>query len=137
MSDPIDIKRKVRDLLTDALPSFEVTWGFNSRNPPRKWCYMGDIAWPNSEWATNRSRQYEMSIPIILNAIVARTTPEAAESDLIANLVTIETAFNADSGLRTTGVISWGLAPRSIGTQPHAEGVEAQAVFDLRVTYRP
>lgn len=137
LSDPTTIKRKVFDLLTASLPDFTVTWGFTKREPPRVWCYLGDTAWPESEWATNRSRQHTMSIPIVLNAIKARTSPEDAEAFLIGKLTAIESAFNADSGLRDTGVISWGLAPRVLGTQPHPDGIEAQGAFDLQVTYRP
>lgn len=137
MADPIAIKRKVFDLLTAGLPDFDCTWGFTVRNPPRKWCYLGDLAWPEAEWATNRSRQYVMTIPIVLNALLARKTPEEAEAYIHAQHSTIETAFNADSSLRDTGVISWELNPRMIGVQPNPNGLEAQGAFELRVTYRP
>lgn len=124
-------------MLKAALPDFTCTWGFVAKTPPRKWVYMGDTAWPDSEWATNRARQHDMSIPIVINAIMARTLPQDAEEFLAAQLDAIEATFNADSTLRDTGVITWGIAPRMMGTQPHVDGIEAQAVVELQVTYRP
>jgi hypothetical protein len=78
-----------------------------------------------------------MTIPIVLNAIKARTSPEAAETFLITQLTALEAAFDEVSDLRDTGITSWGIAPRMLGTQPHADGIEAQAVIELSVTYRP
>lgn len=137
MANPVDIKRKVFDLAKTALPEFTPTWGFTTREPPRKWLYMGDLTWQGSEWATNRSREHNMTIPLILNAILARRSPEDCEAYLHDQLTALEAAFNADSTLRAAGVLSWALNPRQLGTQPHPDGVEAQAVFELRVTYRP
>jgi hypothetical protein len=78
-----------------------------------------------------------LTIPIVLNAIKARTTPENAEAFLLDSLTALETAFADVSDLRETGVITWGIAPRMLGTQPHPDGIEAQAVVELSVTYRP
>lgn len=137
LSDPIAIKRKVFELLQLALPDFTCTWGFTKRDVPRKWCYMGDSTWPESDWATNRSREHTMVIPVVINAILVRTSPEEAESFLVAQLNALESTFNADSTLRETGVRNWGMAPRMLGTQPHVDGIEAQAVLDVSTTYRP
>lgn len=133
-----EIKDAVFEILKTALPDFKVTWGFTSRTPPRLWCYMGDMTWPDSEWATNRSRQHRANIPVVLNALKARTPPREAERYMHDQLAAIEAAFDADSSLRATGVISWGLAIRMSGTQPSADGgIEAQLVAELQVTYRP
>jgi hypothetical protein len=78
-----------------------------------------------------------MTIPIVLNAIMPRTTPEDAEAFIHSQHAVMESAFNADSSLRDTGVITWELNPRMIGTQPNPDGVEAQGAFEIRVTYRP
>ena len=99
---------------------------------------MGDSTWPEATWVTNRSREYTMVIPVVVNAILTRYSAPEAEGYLVTQLTAIESTFNADSQLRSTGVVNWGLAPRMLGTQPSGDGgLEAQLVADLHVTYRP
>lgn len=131
------IKRKVRDVLTEALDDdFKVTWGFTTRNVPRTWAYLGNLSWPDGEWATNRAREYTVRMPVVLNAIKARTTPEDAEAWLAANCEALVTAFDEVSDLRELSVVSWLIEPVEFGSQPHEDGVEAQAVMAVSVTYR-
>lgn len=138
MADFFTIKGKVRDIIAEALGEFTVTFGFTKKNPPKTWCYFGGLTWPEGENKTTRSREYTVTLPIVLNAIKpARTGAEAAEEWLAGEVKTLTAAFNADSTLREAGALSWILVPRSFGSQPHTEGVEAQAVLELRVTYRP
>lgn len=137
MANPLVIKQAIRDLLVTALPDFTVTWGFGQKNPPKSWCYIGDMTWPEAEWATNRSRQYQVSMPIVLNVVKSRTSAEQVEVYLAEQYDAIEAAFSADSTLRSLGVVTWGMAPRMYGSQPHVDGVEGQAVIELQVTYRP
>lgn len=132
----IDIKASTKEILEDSLPDFEVTWGFTKRDVPRKWCYLGSLSWPEAEWATTRTREYGVSLPIIVNAIMARTTPEDAERWLAERVEAITAAFDRNTVLRDAGAITWNIQPRDFRSQPHADGVEAQAALELQVTYR-
>ena len=138
LANPVTIKRTAFDIAKATLPDFTATWGFTTREPPRLWLYMGDMQWPSSQWQTNRSRQHEMTSPLILNALTVRKSAEESEAWILEQLNALEDAFGADSALREAGVITWELNPRQVGTQPSTDGgIEAQAVFELRVTYRP
>lgn len=137
MADFFAIKQKVRDILIANLPEFTVTWGFTKREPPRQWCYIGRMSWPSGDWETNRSRQHVMVLPIVLNAIKARTTDEEAEAWLAAQVNALTDAFGTGSDLRSLGIVTWGLLPRDFGAQPNPEGTEVQAALELTVTYRP
>lgn len=134
--DFYDIKIKVKEILEDSLSDFEVTWGFTKRDVPRNWCYLGSLSWPDAEWATTKSREYQMTIPIILNAIRPRSTPEQAEAWLAPKVQAVVDAFEQASDIRQIGVITWGIRPRDFRSQPHAQGMEAQAALELVVTYR-
>lgn len=131
------IKREVRDIVSNSLPDFTVTWGFTQRDVPRLWAYIGRLHWPDADWVTNRRREYVVTLPIILNAIKARTTPEDAEEYLAERVNALTAAFDENSSLRNAGAISWTLAPRDFGSQPHTDGIEIQAALELQVTYRP
>lgn len=137
-ADFFAIKRKVRDIITGALDDdFVTTFGFTKKNPPRTWCYFGGLTWPEGENKTNRSREYEVNMPIVLNAIKpSRMGNEDAEEWLAGQVTALIAAFSATSDLRSVGVISWILVPHSFGSQPHTEGIEVQAVLELQVTYR-
>lgn len=124
-------------MLAALLPDFTVTLSWSNRNPPRTWCYIGDLTWPDAEWATNRSRQYTVTLPIVLNAVRARATVEDAEDWLADRATTVFNAFGPDSDIRSIGAITWNVAPRQFGSQPHPDGLEVQAVLELSVTYRP
>lgn len=132
----IGIKSKVKEILEGALSDFTVTWGFTKRDVPRKWCYIGRLHWPEGEWATNRSREYTVTVPVVLNAILARKTPEEGETWLAAQVDAVIAGFEADSDLRSLGVITWNLVPRDFGSQPHPDGLEVQTALELAVTYR-
>lgn len=136
MADFFSIKGKVKEILENTLTDFEVTWGFTKRDVPRNWCYIGSLNWPDAEWATTRSREYQMTVPIILNAIRPRSTAEQAEAWLAPQVQSVIDAFERYSELRTIGVITWGVRPRDFRSQPHADGIEAQAALELVVTYR-
>lgn len=136
MANPLAIKRQVFESLTETLPDFEVTWGFTKRNPPRSWCYMGDTSFPSSDWETNRSRKYVLSIPIVLNRISARKTPEDAEAEIWGRFDSLVSLFGPGSPIGGVGAVTWMITPRMVGSQPHTEGIEAQGVFELQVTYR-
>lgn len=137
VADFFAIKEAVKDILDTALPEFTVTWGFTTRDVPRQWCYLGRLHWPDGDWATNRSREYTVTIPIVLNAIKARTSPHDGESFLADQVRALVAAFDADSTLRDAGVVTWNVVPRDFGSQPHTDGLEVQAALELRVTYRP
>lgn len=136
VADFFAIKGKVKEILVTTLPDFEVTWGFTKRDVPRNWCYLGSLNWPSDEWSTNKSREYEMTVPIILNAIRPRSTPEEAEAWLAPQVASVIAAFERHSEIRDAGVITWGIRPRDFRSQPHADGIEAQAALELSVTYR-
>jgi hypothetical protein len=137
VADFFAIKSKVRDVLVATLDDdFKVTWGFTTRNTPRVWAYLGNLSWPDGEWATNRSREYAVRMPIVLNAIKARTTPEDAEEWLAGQCEALVTAFDEASDLRELSVITWMIEPVEFGSQPHTDGIEVQAVLAVTITYR-
>jgi hypothetical protein len=137
MVDFYAIKGKVVEICKATLPDFTTTWSFTTRNPPRTWCYIGKLMWPEGEWVTNRSTQYGVTVPIVLNAIRAKSTPEDSEAWLAERMNALMGAFQADSDLRSIGVITWTAVPRYFDSQPHPDGIEVQAVIELQVTYRP
>lgn len=138
MADFFAIKGAVVDIVSEALPDYKTTWGFTTRDVPRKWAYIGELSWPDGEWATNRSREYVVTVPVILNGIYVRLSVREAETALAEQVRKVVAAFGPDSVIRDQGVISWTLVPRHFGSQPYADGgIEAQAALELRVTYRP
>lgn len=137
VADFFSIKREVKTITENTLTEFTVTWGFTTRDVPRVWAYIGRLNWPNGEWVTNKRREYAVTLPIILNVIKARSTPEEAEDYLAQRVNALTAAFDETSSLRDTGAISWTLVPRDFGSQPHTDGIEVQAALELQVTYRP
>lgn len=136
-ADFLPIKSAVVDITKATLPDFTVTWAFLAKDPPKKWCYFGGLTFPEGENKTTRSREYTVMIPIVLNAIQpARMGNEAAETWLATQCSSLTAAFGASSTLRAAGVITWILAPRMFGSNPHTDGIEVQAVLELQVTYR-
>lgn len=136
VADFYAIKSKVHEVVKDTLTDFSVTWGFTTRDAPRTWAYLGNLSWPDAEWATNRSREYAVRMPVVLNAIKARTSAEDAEHWLAANCEALVLAFDETSDLRSLGVVSWLIEPVQFGSQPHTDGIEVQAVLSVTITYR-
>lgn len=127
--------------IAQALPvmaeqQFDVTFGWPSRLPERRWVVAGDTTWDRSEWVTNRSR--EESFRVLFGFCVLIKGGSAQEAEECASLVaaSFEDALRADPGLGGLAVTS-SFEPRDLKSWPVDSGFEAQFQTEVSATCRP
>lgn len=113
----------------------QVTYGFPTRSPDRRWAVVGEINWDGAQWATNRSRQEEFRVQVVFDAQIAGTA-EDAESCVLAMADAFGAALAADPSLGGLCVTS-GYTPRVLKCWPIDGAYEAQFETEVRVTCRP
>lgn len=134
------VKKAIRDIL-EASPTLtaqevQVTYGFPTRNPQRKWAFVGDITWQDTEWVTNRSRSEGFAITVIFNVQFANGTPEDAEEYVISLATEFEAALKANPSL--SGLcVSTDFNPKSLRCWPVDGAHEAQYETEVHAACRP
>lgn len=134
------VKLFLRDILKSSdfmtQESIQVTYGFPTRAPERKWALVGEIRWNNAEWVTNRSRAEEFTIAVAFNVMMGGGTSEESEAYVIAMGEEFERVLKANPGL--SGLCtSTDFVPRSLRSWPIDQAYEAQYETEVSAKCRP
>lgn len=134
-----DVKRAILALI-QALPdaeTWDIDWGFQ-RNPERSWIMLGAIEWQSSEWVTNRTREEDYSITLVVNLKRRKATTEETETEAIDVMQAIEAQLhiNANASLGVFGVTMAELVPKKLDSWPADEFCEAQFEATVHITAR-
>ncbi|MEV6638101.1 hypothetical protein AB0M54_46000 [Actinoplanes sp. NPDC051470] len=114
----------------------QVTYGFPTREPDRRWIAVGDINWSESRWATNRARQEAFTVSVIFNVQVPAGTAEEAEAFAIEMAKGFEGRLKADPSIGGLCVTS-GFNPRRLKSWPIDGAYEAQFETEVTAACRP
>lgn len=130
-----DVKKALQALVSGSEfvigEDVQVTYGFPTRAPERRWVWIGDVRWNSDEWATNRARSEEFGVAVSFSVQLAGGTAEESEKFVFALAHEFEDALRADPGLSGLCVTT-SFQPRSLRSWPIDQAYEAQ--FDCEVT---
>ena len=131
-------KAALRDMIKalPALAGYQVTWGFPSRTPERRWVFVGEVQWPDSQWVTNRSREEVFEISVIVNAQISGATAEEVESELQRMAAGIEDGMKATPNLGIQSVVTTDFVPKKLSSFPSDQVYEGQFEAVVRVKAR-
>jgi hypothetical protein len=131
-------KAALRDMLKERpeLKGYQVTWGFPTRNPERRWVFVGEVQWSDSDWATLRSRQESFEISLVLNCQMSGATAEQVELELQEMASGIEDALKANPSLGLQSVVSSDFIPKKLISFPTDQAFEGQLETSVRVKAR-
>jgi hypothetical protein len=132
------VKGALRDMIRalPALAGYQVTWGYPTRNPERRWVFVGEVQWPESQWATNRSREEVFEISVIVNAQISGATAEEVENELQAMAAGIENGMKATPNLGIQSVVTSDFVPKKLASFPSDQVYEGQLESVVRVKAR-
>jgi hypothetical protein len=131
-------KGALRDMIK-ALPDlagYQVTWGYPMRNPERRWVFVGEVQWPDSQWATNRSREEVFEISVVVNCQLSAATSEEVESELQHMAAGIENGMKASPNLGIQSVVTSDFIPKKLSSFPSDQVYEGQFEAVVRVKAR-
>ncbi|MER7445049.1 hypothetical protein [Micromonospora avicenniae] len=136
----VEVKQALRAILADmaltATDKVQVTYGFPTRAPERRWAVVGEINWDSAEWATNRSRNEEFTVSVIFSVQDAGGTSEGAEGYAVALAKEFEERLAADPSIGGRCITS-SFVPRSMKSWPIDGAYECQFETQVRATARP
>jgi hypothetical protein len=119
-----------------ALAGYQVTWGYPTRNPERRWVFVGEVMWPDSQWVTNRSREENFEISVIVNAQISGATSEEVEAELQRMAAGIEDGMKASPNLGIPSVVVTDFVPKKLQSFPSDQVYEGQFEAVVRVKAR-
>jgi hypothetical protein len=131
-------KAALRDLIKGRpeLAGYQVTWGFPTRSPERRWVFVGEVQWSDSEWATLKSRSEAFEISVVLNCQMSGGTSEEVELELQTMAAGIEDALKANPSLGIQSVVSTDFVPKKLMSFPTDQAYEGQLETNVRVKAR-
>jgi hypothetical protein len=131
-------KAALRDMIKGlpALAKYQVTYGYPTRDPERRWVFVGEVDWPESQWVTNRSREEVFEISVILNAQISGATSEEVEGELQRMAEGIEDGMKANPSLGLQTVVSSDFVPKKVTSFPSDQVYEGQFESVVRVKAR-
>ncbi len=131
-------KAAIRDIAvnTAGLSSYKVTWGYPTREPTKKWLFLGDTKWSQAEWDTNVSRRETYRIHFSLNLQVMAGDGETCETLVIAAMKELEDAIKAKPQLGVPGVIWTNFHPSRLFSFPADDYYEGQMDGEIEVHAR-
>ncbi|MFC7979508.1 hypothetical protein ACFUT3_30285 [Streptomyces cinereoruber] len=131
-------KGALRDMIRalPALSGYQVTWGYPSRNPERRWVFVGEILWPESEWVTNRSREEVFEVSVVVNCQLSGATSEEVEGELQRMAAGIEDGMKAAPNLGIRSVVTSDFVPKKMTSFPSDGVYEGQFEAVVRVKAR-
>ncbi|MFE0648550.1 hypothetical protein ACFVZH_08190 [Streptomyces sp. NPDC059534] len=132
------VKGALRDMIRalPALAGYQVTWGYPSRNPERRWVFVGEVLWPESQWATNRSREEVFEVSVVVNCQLSGGTSEEVESELQRMAAGIEDGMKAVPNLGIQSVVTSDFVPKKLVSFPSDGVYEGQIEAVVRVKAR-
>jgi hypothetical protein len=131
-------KGALRDMIKGlpALAGYQVTWGYPSKNPERRWVFVGEVQWPDSMWATNRSREESFEVSVIVNCQLSGATSEEVEGELQRMAAGIEDGMKASPNLGIQSVVTTDFVPKKLSSFPSDQVYEGQFEAVVRVKAR-
>ncbi|MEU9975092.1 hypothetical protein [Streptomyces sp. NPDC051014] len=132
------VKGALRDMVKGlpALAGYQVTWGFPTRNPERRWVFVGEVQWPDSHWVTNRGREEVFEISLVVNCQLSGATSEEVESELQRMAAGIEDGMKATANLGIQSVVTSDFVPKKLSSFPSDQVYEGQFEAVVRVKAR-
>lgn len=132
------VKGALRDMIKalPALAGYQVTWGYPARNPERRWVFVGEVQWPDSQWATNRSREEVFEVSVIVNCQLSGGTAEEVERELERMSAGIEDGLKASPNLGIQSVVTSDFVPKKLSSFPSDQVFEGQLESIVRVKAR-
>lgn len=141
MSNQIACKASVKAIIT-GLPEYkdegwQMLWG-PFKSPDRTFFYLGRTDWDDdrTRWVTNRSRDEEFRIKVVLNLKRRRKTGEEVEAEAMRIYELVEDAIHATKNLNIPNVISSACVPDHVDTFPVDDEIECQLTFNVWVKAR-
>lgn len=119
-----------------ALAGYQVTWGYPTRNPERRWVFVGEVQWPDSQWVTNRSREEVFEVSVIVNCQLSGATSEEVEMELQRMAAGIEDGMKANPNLGIQSVVTSDFVPKKLTSFPSDQVYEGQFEAVVRVKAR-
>jgi hypothetical protein len=119
-----------------ALAGYQVTWGYPTRNPERRWVFVGEVMWPDSQWVTNRSREETFEVSVIVNAQISGATAEEVENELQRMAAGIEDGMKVTPNLGIQSVVTTDFVPKKLSSFPSDQVYEGQFEAIVRVKAR-
>ncbi|WP_326827364.1 hypothetical protein [Streptomyces sp. NBC_01751] len=132
------VKAALRDMIK-ALPElagYQVTWGYPTRSPERRWVFVGEVFWPEAMWATNRSREEVFEVAVIVNCQLSAGTAEEVELELQRMAAGIEDGMKANPSLGNPKVVTSDFVPKKLVSFPGDQVYEGQFESVVRVKAR-
>lgn len=140
MSNAIAVKIALRDLLRGLAvvvsDDVQVTYGFPTRSPERRWAVVGEISWQSAQWATNRSRTEEFAVMVVFSVQIPGGISEDCEAYAVQLAAEFEDLLRADPSIGGRCITS-GYVPRSLKSWPIDGAYECQFETEVRATCRP
>ncbi len=137
-TNAFETKAAIRDLIKGRpeLSGYQVTWGFPTRNPERRWVFVGEVTWNDSDWATLKSRQEVFEISVVLNCQMSGGSAEEVERELQTMAAGIEDAMKANPSLGIHSVVATDFIPKKLQSFPTDQAYEGQLETAVRVKAR-
>lgn len=136
----VQVKQTLRGWLADMglveADQVQVTYGFPTRSPERRWAVVGDIRWDSAEWATNRSRNEDFAVLVVFSVQMLGGTSEETEVYATQLAAEFEDRLRANPSIDGLCITS-GFTPRSLRSWPIDQGYECQFETEVQATCRP
>ncbi|WP_200209112.1 hypothetical protein [Micromonospora coerulea] len=118
------------------LDNVQVTYGFPTRSPERKWAVVGEVRWDTADWATNRSRTETFAVSVIFSVQTAGGTSAECEAYAIQLAAEFESLVSADPSIGGRCITST-FTPKSLKSWPIDGAYESQFETEVRASARP
>lgn len=136
----VAVKKTLRDWATaqPKVPAdrIQVTYGFPTREPDKRWISVGEVTWLESVWATNRSRSESFSVSVVFDVQLSAGNSEEAETYAIEMAKDFEERLKADPSIGGLCVTS-GFSAKRLKSWPADGFYEAQFETEVTATCRP
>jgi len=114
----------------------QVTYGFPTRSPERRWAVVGPVRWDAAEWATNRARNETFAISVVFSVQEFGMTSDEVEDYAIRLSAEFEEMLKADPSIGGLCITS-GFMPRALNSWPIDGGYECQFETEVTAVCRP
>lgn len=137
-TNALDVKAALRDLVKTQpeLSGYQITWGYPTRGPERRWVFVGEVLWDDSQWATLRSREETFNVSVVINCQLSAGTSEEVEREVQRMAAGIENGLKANPSLGVSSVVTSDFVPKKLASFPTDGAYEGQLECVLRVKAR-
>lgn len=114
----------------------QVTYGFPTREPERRWIAVGQIGWSDTSWSTNRNRTESFTVTVVFSVVTRGGSSREVEAYAVEMARDFESALTADPSIGGLCITS-GFTPRSLKSWPVDGAYEGQFETEVTATCRP